>query len=223
MTHSGTDGEAAAAAAAHVHQSKMLLLATPSGSAGTTYHPLEVGAEGQRQLAPYPASQPPSAPLGDGAGAAHELFRGMWVTADPNYVHRGPRVFGRPAYYTIATTLDVTEEGVGGNTSGAEGDDEAAGAAAAGAVGSAPASAPTDSAVARRVLPTLTYSGSSDEDEDGEPGERVHTGDAAGRGASEAEVTQTYHRISASTAQQSASASDPPPAPGLAETARTAS
>ncbi|KAG5486701.1 hypothetical protein LSCM1_07955 [Leishmania martiniquensis] len=153
-----------AADTAQVHQAKVLLLATPSngGASTTSYYPLEVASGGVTNAAedhapmPMPLTAPPAMPDGDPSAGTHELFRGMWVTVDPHYVYRGPRVFGRPAYY-IATTLDVTEDGVGGGVNATGGDIDAA---------ASPAQ--TDEA-SRQVLPTLTYS-SSDSGAEGEHG-----------------------------------------------------
>ena len=95
---------------------------------------------------------------------SHELFQGMWVTADAHYVHRGPLAFGRPVYYTISTTLDVDEDGVAGenrtgSSSGAAEDERVATSASASSSSPEPAK--------RVTLPTLTYSDSSSSSEDG--------------------------------------------------------
>ncbi|KAG5511774.1 hypothetical protein GH5_08085 [Leishmania sp. Ghana 2012 LV757] len=185
-----------ASGAEHMHQSKLLLLATPStGVASTSYYPLEVASAPVVNAAEDhgPASMPLTAPStvpedGDPSEGAHELFRGMWVTVDPHYVHRGPRVFGRPAYY-IATTLDVTEDGKGGSVS-------VTGAGTSSAV----SPTQTDSGT-HPALPTLTYSSSGSEGESGVEGER--------RAPHEPVV---HHRSSASTDARS------PSVPSLANT-----
>jgi hypothetical protein len=140
-SESSTDATAAASAAARLQQSKMLLLASPSpaharGPDQSSGYPAAGGgssssARRSDQRGAGPVERDALAPstartggLDDGARGAtaaaaegsssptsHELFQGMWVTADAHYVHRGPRVFGRPVYYTISTTLDVDENG----------------------------------------------------------------------------------------------------------------
>lgn len=202
VVHSG------AAATAHVQQSKMLLLATPSSGVATTttYYPLEVPSEAVAKSAEHCGTMPTPATAqsawhdaGDPSAGTHELFRGMWVTADPHYVHRGPRVFGRPAYYTIATTLGVTEDGVGG------------GASVAG-TGAAASTTQTDPAP-RPVLPTLTYSSSGSEEDNDAEGEDGH--------GCEGGAMDVRHHTSVSTDAPSSSAT--PKRNTLAETSRMAS
>ncbi|CAJ1016983.1 hypothetical protein Q4I30_001128 [Leishmania utingensis] len=188
------------AATAHLHQSKMLLLATPSSTVGptttttttTTYYPLEVpsgtvaSSAGHRELMTTSVTPPPTiADTGDPSAGTHELFRGMWVTADPHYVHRGPRVFGRPAYYTIATTLDVTEDGVSGD-----------GSATGAGTGATALTTWTDSTPCP-VLPTLTYSSSGSEEDNS----------IVGEGGDEYDAPDVQHRTSVSTDAKSSSVS----------------
>ncbi|KAG5511174.1 hypothetical protein JKF63_07116 [Porcisia hertigi] len=167
-------------------QSKMLLLATPPSGAASkvTYYPLEVPLE----TAPKPPERPGVIPAseaapstvpdsGESSAGTHELFRGMWVTADSHYVHRGRRVFGRPAYY-IETTLDVTEDGVG-------------------SAGAAVSTTPTDS-IPCPVLPTLAYSSSESDD-----GGRGKGGAEGGFGAYDA--LDAPHRASSPTASRGSS------------------
>ncbi|CAJ1986143.1 protein of unknown function - conserved [Leishmania donovani] len=204
VVHSG------AAATSHVQQSKMLLLAAPASGVATTttYYPLEVPSEAVAKSAEHrgPMLTPATVQsawhdAGDPSAGTHELFRGMWVTADPHYVHRGPRVFGRPAYYTIATTLGVTEDGVGG------------GASVAGTgTGAAASTTQTDSAP-RPVLPTLTYSSSGSEEDNDAEGEEGH--------GCEGGAMDVRHHTSVSTDAPSSSAS--PKKNTLAETSRMTS
>ncbi|GET85906.1 hypothetical protein, conserved [Leishmania tarentolae] len=199
-----------AAATTHVQQSKMLLLAAPSNgvTTTTTYYPLEVPSEttansvNQCGSMPTPATAQPTADdTTDSSADTHELFRGMWVTADPHYLHRGPRVFGRPAYYTIPTALGVTEDGVGGCTN------------ATGTGISAAASTTQTDLAARPVLPTLTYS-SSDSEEDNDAEGEGGNGSKGGM----CRVTGKHHSTSVSTDTSSPSAT--PQRNALAETAR---
>lgn len=186
--------EPPAAAAARLQHAKMLLLASPSspgalGEEGSVGFRAAAGGSSLRASSHHGSSQaqgelnnsrgpltPSSAHSGEtdrvGGGAstttdgkpAHELFQGMWVTADDHYVHRGPRVFGRPVYYTIATTLDVDEDGVSGSAQGRHDASSPGG------------KSPASDIAARPALPTLTYSGSSsgDDEDEGEGPRSVH-------------------------------------------------
>ncbi|CBZ23525.1 conserved hypothetical protein [Leishmania mexicana MHOM/GT/2001/U1103] len=200
-----------AAATEYVQQSKMLLLAAPSSgvTTKTTYYPLEVPSGAVAKSAEHRGPTPTPATAqstwddaGDPSAGTHELFRGMWVTADPHYVHRGPRVFGRPAYYTIATTVGVTEDGVGG------------GASVTG-TGATASTTQTDSAP-RPVLPTLTYSSSGSEEDSDAEGENDHRYEGGVCGAPD-----VHHHASVSTDAPSSPAT--PQKNALAETSRMTS
>ncbi|KPA83637.1 hypothetical protein ABB37_01905 [Leptomonas pyrrhocoris] len=126
-----------------IHSRKPL---TPPGDDGDDVH----GTENAAARDDHNRSDKPS----------HELFQGMWVTADTSYVYRGPRVFGCPVYYTISTTLDVDEDGVSGaprsTTEGGanHGDNNTA------------ASASAEAATGGAAPLALTYSDSSDDEGD---------------------------------------------------------
>lgn len=148
-TSNDNSAASAAATAARLQQSKMLLLASPTAAAGAAdaskrdtaataavaagrggrpsssaerANHDHLGSPSENDLLSASVDQQNGHVRSDGDGndaASHELFQGMWVTADAHYVHRGPRVFGRPVYYTISTTLDVDEEGVAASAAGA--------------------------------------------------------------------------------------------------------
>lgn len=99
------------------HQAKLLLLASPSDEAAGG------GGVGRGRMSPRPAGESSSGRFGPNhsnssspppaaEGPSRELFRGMWVSgSDAPSIQQGNRLFGRPAYYTVSSVLNVTADG----------------------------------------------------------------------------------------------------------------